>query len=336
MRTRAQAGLGLGVLACLFAALAAAPAKPESRPGVETITVRPSATDPAIKIFDTPHYVYVNDGILVKHEAKLPTARNQLLLWIPGTQPPGTGGEGAGGATGFGQLAADLGYHVIVLKYPNDESASVCMNDSDPAAYEKFRMVLIAGGASPHLTISRTDSIENRLIKLLRYLAMDRPKENWDQFLDGDAIRWSVIAVAGQSQGGGHAALLATKHEVARVICTGAPKDYSKRLDGPATWLRAKSATPAGRFFALNHQQDHQACSPEEQLENLRALKLNAFGGPVDVDKEGPPYRHSHILTTNYPGGKLTSKEAHITGISPRNEPVFGKVWAYMLTENTP
>ncbi len=307
-----------------------------SRPNVETITIRPSETDPAIKSFDTPHYVYVNDDIIVAHQPKLAADRHELLLWIPGTQAGDGSGEGPGGAANFCQLAADLGYHVIILKYPNDESASVCRQDSDPVAFEEFRLALIAGGASKHITVSRTDSIENRLLKLLLHLQRTRPQEQWEQFLDRDTIKWSAIAVAGQSQGGGHAALLGIKHRVARVICTGAPKDYSIALDGPAAWLRADSATPKARFFAFNHQQDHQACSPEQQLANLRALNLDAFGAPVDVDKESLPYRHTHILTTNYPGTKLGSKEAHTAVINPRNEAVFGRVWAYMLTEKVP
>lgn len=304
------------------------------RADVETIKVRPSETDPAIKTFDTSHYVYVNREILVEHAPKRVAARNQLLLWIPGTQQGES--EGPGGAAGFCQLAADLGYHVIILKYPNDESASVCRDDRDPEAFEKFRMALIAGGNSPHLSLPRTESIEHRLLKLLTHLKEKRPKENWGQFLDGEAIKWSALAVAGQSQGGGHAALIGLKHRVARVICFGAPKDYSQALGAPAAWLRAESATPKNRFFAFNHDQDRQACSPVQQKENLHALGLNAFGPSVDVDHAAPPYEHSRILTTNYPGTKVASKEAHTTGINPRNEALFGKVWAYMLTEKVP
>ena len=293
------------------------------------ILVVPSQTDPAIKTFDFPHCIYLN---------RAPAAdRHQLLLWIPGTQPPGTENKGPGAAGRFCEMAAGFGYRAIVLRYPNDESAAVVRQDSDPAAFEKFRMAIIAGGSSRHITVSRADSIENRLLKLLLYLQQNRPAEEWGQFLTSEGgIRWEAFVLAGQSQGGGHAALLAMQHPVARVVCFGSPKDYSLASGRPAAWLSAKSATPATRFFALNHQQDSQGCTPAQQLENLRALKLDALGGPVNVDKETPPYRHSHILTTNYPGGKLTSKEAHTTGISPRNEAVFGKVWAYMLTEPGP
>ena len=74
--------------------------------------------------------------------------------------------------------------------------------------------------------------------------------------------------MAGQSQGGGHAALLGIKHPVARVICFGAPKDFSLALTAPAAWLRLDSATPKSAFFAFNHDQDRQGCSPAQQAEN--------------------------------------------------------------------
>jgi len=322
-------GFLLAVVTFTVSLAAANKAKLAATPA-DFVPILPSQTDPAIKSFDTPHCIY-------PLPADAANDRSQLLLWIPGTQPPGTESKGPGAAGRFCEMARDLGYRAIVLKYPNDESATVCQRDSDPGAFEKFRMALIVGGKSPHLNVSRADSIENRLIKLLLYLRQNRPAEGWGQFLtEAGEIRWQSIAVAGQSQGGGHAALLAIKHPVARVICFGAPKDYSLALAASAAWLRAEPATPRGRFFALNHQQDHQGCSPAEQLENLRALGLDALGAPVNVDKEPPPYRNSHILTTNYPGTRLDSKEAHTTGISPRNETVFGKTWAYMLTAKTP
>lgn len=308
---------------------------------IETIRIRPSATDPAIKTFDTPHFIYVSPALVINSPAQSDQsgqsaiARRELLLWIPGTVA-GTENQGPGAAANFCQLAASLGYHVIILKYPNDVSATVCRNDPDPAAFERFRLALIEGGPSPHLTLPRTESIEHRLLKLLGYLQRTRPHENWGQFLDGESINWSAIAVAGQSQGGGHAALIGIKHRVARVICFGAPKDYSLALAAPAAWLHAESATPKDRFFAFNHDQDRQGCSPAQQRENLRALGLEKFGPAVDVDQAAPPYGHTRILTTNFPGKKITSQEAHTTGINPRNEALFGKVWRYMLTEKTP
>ena len=312
---------------------------PTASSGLVELKVVPSRTDPAIKTFDQAHWVYINRDIAVDHRSGLPAARRQLLLFIPGTAPapePNTKkAAGRPGATEFCRLAANLGYHVIYLCYPNAIPASICARDEDPAEFERFRMAIIAGGASRHITIPRSESIEHRLIKLLQRLQQLRPREAWTQFLNRDGtIKWESIVVAGQSQGGGHAALIATKHLVARVVATGAPKDFSRRHNQPAAWLSAKSVTPKSRFFCLNHVQDRQAANYEQQLANLRALQLDALGEPVNVDTIPAPYHHSRILFTDFPGGKkLSSKEAHGSVISPRNAQHFAPVWNYMLTE---
>ncbi len=304
------------------------------------IPILPSKTDPEISTFDFPHYIFFNPDIVIAGKTNLPAERHQCLLFIPGTQPTGT--KGGKGPSKFFEEAANLGYHVIKLTYPNDVAAAeACNKIRNPRSFEQFRMALIIGGSFNNpfkdITITRADSIENRLIKLLLYLKQARPQEHWEQFLNEDgSIKWESIAVAGQSQGGGHAALIAVKHRVARVICSGAPKDYNHILKKPAAWYHEVSATPKDRFFAFNHDQDGMGdCTPEEQRENLRALGLEKLGAPADVDTEKPPYHHTRILTTNYPGGKLASKEAHTTFLNPKNADVFRIVWDYVLTEPT-
>jgi hypothetical protein len=306
---------------------------------MDGIPVLPSKTDAQIQTFDFPHYIFLNPDIIITKRPNLLADRHQLLLFIPGTQPPGSPHKGKGPYKFF-EEAANLGYHVIFLTYPNDVSAAeACNRDPDPRAFEKFRMALITGGsfknAFKDITIAPADSIENRLTKLLVYLKTTRPQEDWGQFLNGDgSIKWGVIAIAGQSQGGGHAALIAIKHRVARVICSGAPKDFNHVHNRPAAWYHEESATPKNRFFAFNHDQDRTGnCTPEEQMENLRALGLQRFGTPADVDVEKPPYHHTRILKTNYPGGKLESVEAHTTFLNPKNAEVFKIVWDYVLTD---
>lgn len=324
---------GLVFLLALSLICIAKDGETESRSSLQVLKVRASQTDPTIKEADLPHYVYVDRDVVGGRKGAA-ADRHLLLLWIPGTQPPGASGEGPGGAGHFCELAARLGYHAIVLKYPNEQSASICRNARDPREFERFRLALIAGGKSKHLSVARADSTESRLIHLLQYLAKHDAASGWSQFLGEDgSIKWGSIAVAGQSQGGGHAALIALHHRVARVVCTGSPKDYSVAHDGPAPWLSMESATPKERFFTFNHRQDHQGCSPEQQLENLRALGLDKLGPVVDVDREKPPYRHSRILTTNYPGTKLDSRTAHTSVVNPRNEDTFLRVWTYLLTE---
>jgi len=299
------------------------------RAGLEGIPFKPSDTDRAIHDFDSPHYIYVDRSVIISHKTSASNDRHELFLYLTGT-----GGSGRT-AIRFCRYAARDGYRVINLMYPDEIPASVCRNDSDPKAFEDFRMAVIEGGKTNRITVSRADSIENRLIKLLLLLKRTRPREDWGQFLSASGeLNWEKIATGGQSQGGGHAALLGIKHRMARIIGTGAPKDYSIALGKPAAWYSDESATPKNRFFFLNHVQDFQGCTPGQCLENIRALGLEQFGPPINVDNVSFPYHHSRILTTDYPGGKkLDSKTAHTAGISGANEAVFSRVWQYMLTE---
>lgn len=310
---------------------------------VTTVSILPSATDPAIKNFNNPHWIYVNRDIVVEHKPDLAQDRHELYLFIPGTHEKGKP-RGGKGPFAFCDFAADLGYHVVVLAYPDEVPASVCRNDSNPKVFEGFRMAIVQGGRSKHISVERSDSIENRLEKLLQHLEKLRPKENWGQFLnENGTIKWESIAVGGQSQGGGHAALIAIKHRVTRVICTGAPKDYDQKRNVPAAFYREKSATPKGRFFAFNHRQDYTGdTSPEQLLKNLKALGLDAFGPPVDVDTETFPYRHARILMTAYPAVSVTGSQsegsltAHFSMLNPKNAERWKQVWTYLLTEQTP
>jgi hypothetical protein len=323
---------------------ASVPASGSAAAGVTMSTVLPSVTEPAVSGFDTPHRIYLRRDLAAGKSAAVPDRRHELLLWVPGTAPlpsaladKAAAASGREGSEAFCRLAAQLGYHVISLRYPNSISATAARLDEDPTEFERFRLAIIKGGSSKHITIAPADSIENRLIKLLQHLATVRPAEGWSEFLtDHATIRWERIAVAGQSQGGGHAALIGIRQRVARVICTGAPKDFNQKLGAPAAWMNGESATPKSRFFTFNHRQDRQGVPWPQQLQILHALKLDAFGPPVDVDAAAPPYRHSRILFTNYPGGNLSSKEAHTAVISWRNAGVFEPVWRYLLTEPNP
>ena len=323
-----------------------------ARAEVTSFSIIPSATDPAIKTFNTPHRVFVNRDIVVEHKDGLAQDQHELLLWLGGTQTDGANaiGNTNGGPVRFLNLAADLGYHVVGLKYPADVAAADCREDSDASAFERFRLAIIQGGRAKYIgignraksiSIERSESIENRLVKLLVFLKANRAKdENWGQFLKNDGtIRWEAIAVGGLSQGGGHAALIGVKHRVARVLCFGAPKDYNKKLDEPAAWYREMSVPPKARFFAFNHRQDAEGCTPEHQLRNLKALRLDTFSPPADVDTEAPPFHHARILYTGYPAVSATSEgdlTAHTSVTANKSADLRKQVWTYMLTEQTP
>lgn len=300
----------------------------QTKAAMEGIAILPSRTDPEIKTFDFPHHVFVDRDIMVRQVKNKPAPRNELLLWMTGT------GGRSRGAGEFCQLAISQGYHVINLTYPTDIPATICKRDEDPRSFEEFRLAIIQGGRHKHITVSRTDSIENRVTKLLQFLAKSRAREGWGQFIAEEGrVKWEKLVPAGQSQGGGHAFLMAMKHKVARVIATGAPKDWDPKRNASAAWLLGESATPKDRFFTFNHQQDYQGCTPEQQWQTLKDFGLAKFAPVVSVDEKKPPYDHSRCLTTNHPGGKLESSPAHTSVIANQNAALFKPVWLYMLTE---
>lgn len=289
---------------------------------VQHHAVQPAATDAAISESYTPHRVYFDPAA---------PRRNELLVFLPGT-----GGRNDGSPRAFSTTAAELGYHVIDLAYPNSISATVCWRHSDPACFENFRREIIEGrDTSPLIAVGRADSIENRLGKLLQMLNVREPERGWGQFLDpAGGVAWAKVALAGQSQGGGHAALIAQEHRVARVLLFGAPKDYNPKLRKPAPWYRP-GRTPEERFFAFVHTRDRQGCDFPQQLEIYRAMGMAAE--PMSVDGATPPYGNARVLLTSYPGHMISSQEAHVIGISNQlrdasGAPLFKPVWTYMLT----
>ncbi len=283
--------------------------------------VLPQETDPAIQQYKQRHRVFLDAAA---------TPRMQLLVYLPGT------GATTGEQEEFGRTAAGLGYHVIYLMYPNDVAAAVCQDDVDETSFEKFRREIITGrDLDPRVAVDRVDSIEHRLLRVVRWLAENHGADGWKQFLAGDSMAWPKVVLAGHSQGGGHAQLMAKDHAVARVVVLGSPKDYNQRHGRPAAWYGG-GATPAGRMFAFVHEQDTQACSYAQQLENLRASGLTTV---ADTDKLAPPYHHAHVLTTSQPGTAINSALAHLGLVFdfmlPRGSDgsvVYRPVWIYMLT----
>lgn len=292
---------------------------------VQSFQVLPSATDPKITQFDSAHFMYFDSSAKPK---------NQLLLFIPGTNGK------PGRVSKFCTVAAEQGFQVINLMYPDTTPATTVAKSTDPNAFLNFRLEIIEGkDLSTYVSVDRTNSIENRLIKLLQYLSKNRSGENWGQFLTAKgAIDWSKIVVSGLSQGAGHACVIALTHRVSRAVMFGGPKDFDRATKSPASYYTMKSATPKNLMFTFNNMQDHQGCDYEEQIQNCKALGLVALAPFVDVDKVQPPFNGSHVLFTDWPGTPVTSVKAHTSVVEDPSTPkgkdgqlLFQPVWEYML-----
>lgn len=307
----------IATLACWLTLTSAAAFAQLPKSAANPTATRPSDTDSRISTFNDPHISW------------LPTtkSRNQLLVFLPGT-----GGKPKEQFS-FAETGAALGYHVIALMYPDNIAAQKkCSGSPDPQAYTKFRMAIIEGGdIGPHRHIDRADSIETRLTQLLNYLDGQQPDRGWRQFLNANKkIAWNKVVIAGHSQGGGHAYMIAKIHKVARVITFGSPKDYSFYFNRPAQGFDADTQTPLNRYFAFNHMQDNgHGCSHAQQMEILKQMGVLQLG-IANADKPSPNYNHAHIIFTDVP---LPNPVKYHGSVLNETLPVCAPVWKYMLTE---
>src|SRR5437016_3931197 len=197
--------------------------------------------------------------------------------------------------------AARLGYHVIVLTYPNQDRGIELLCVGNPACEENVRLDIIDGGdrSFPVVDVSRANSIDNRLTKLLERLTLDHPEEGWSQFLNDGEPNWSQIVLSGFSFGGSEAAMLAKLHRVNRVTLFAAPRDADATAGGqPPPWV-ALGETPSERYYGLVHQQDPLSALT---LTSWREkLDMQQFGEAVfeDASMSAPPYGNTHMLVTN-------------------------------------
>jgi len=285
------------------------------------ISILPQHTDAAIGRWLAPHQVAVPEATT--------TRRHQLFLFF----------SGSFGNPGNQNLliseALRAGYHAIHLCYPNSWTvAALCHRSSDPDCHGKVRSSIVDGkNRTSLIDITHADSIENRLTKLLTYLQKHSPGDGWEMYLDGEEIRWENIVIAGHSQGGGHAALIAKQHSVARCIMFGAPADFSAVLRRPSPWLSSPQATPADRYYGFAHSQDKGL---NHILLAWEQLGLAQLGSPVNVDKTSNPYDQSHQLLTNArparPGKYHGCVALDIqTPKSSDGTPLFRSVWQYVL-----
>jgi CubicO group peptidase (beta-lactamase class C family) len=262
-------------LALLLGALTASATTPPSSaaaaPAIRSIAA--SATDPAIADLLGQHAVAVG----------APGARlGRLLVLYPGT------GATADRYSLFLTRAAELGYHAIGLAYDNRDAINwdICPGQPD-RCYEDARLEILLGIESGYTppSVDVDNSAFNRLTKLLSYLHGRYPDEGWDAYLAGDGPRWDRIAFAGHSQGGGHAAMTAKLHEVARAILFDATE--------PKAWTAAAFATSADRLYGFAHELEPIFAPITRSWANL-----GLPGELTNVDASPPPFGGAHRLST--------------------------------------
>ncbi len=291
--------------------------------------VAPDSTDPEIREFLSPHFVAWR-----RQDAADPqgAARGELFVFFAGT---------GGRPLDYREIvrtAAELGYHAIGLSYKNPDAINTLCGglNRNLDCYGDARMEVIDGiDRSPLVDVSRANSIENRLRKLLLRLQADHPGDGWQQYLDGSQITWARTVLAGHSQGGGHAGILGKTRRVRRVLMFAA-MDWSGLLQRPANWITAPSATPPAAFRAFTHEADEFVRFSTLLTHIWPALGMDVYGAPQRVEDGPPPYR-SHSLYSNRAATSGNHHGAIVTDARldrlPDGRPVYRPVWEHLLAE---
>ncbi len=282
--------------------------------------IPPKLTDVNIDNWLEPHYVAFNLSLKIRPE---------LFLFLGGSF--GKPGQ----QKLFLQEIINLGYIVIHLNYPNDWTiANLCQNSNQFNCHEKKRKAIIYGqtNARNNIIITPANSIENRLAKLLLFLTNYLPELSWSNYLKHNQIKWESIIIAGHSQGGGHAAIIAQDYLVSRVIMLSSPADYNQHYNQMASWLSTPTVTPSERFYGFVHLQDP---AYPRIIKAWNLLGLSNHGDLINIDHIPISEVNSHQLVTS----KLTATPHKFHGSifndrhTPKfsdGRPLYKEVWQYL------
>jgi len=285
---------------------------------VQSYFVKPIQTDAQYNALEDSNSISTN----------LTNKRNRLFLFIGGTNSSSSNNYSA-----LRLRAANLGFDVINLSYPNKVAAASLANDMDSLAFDKYRQEICFGTSlSSAVAVDSFNSIYTRTLKLLHYLNQTYPTQNWGQYLrSANQLNWSKIAVGGHSQGSGHACYLAKKFLVHRVLMFSGPNDYSNTYSNSAPWLRQTGITPIGYHYSYLSIKD-EVVSYGKQFTNISGLGMLVSDDSTHADVLPSPFNNSHCLyTTQKPGIAILNHNSPIKFSAKNNE-----VWDYMLTTPNP
>lgn len=301
--------VGAVALVALLAAACQQPV-PGGGGGGPTWAVNPSTTDPLI----------ASDTVST-HLAYTPTvtASGKLAVIIPGTSAT---------TLAFAELANALragGFHVIVLRYPSSLGTPGACPDAGAATYpdcfRTFRSEVVFGsnvqdpaGATydhPLASVNASNSVVNRLTKLIDHLNTVSPTSGWGQFqhrtagvcsqvdstYGGCAVDWSKVTSVGHSQGAGVGLYLANFFALDRVVMLSGSFDAYDLGGGSYTvapWITEDPlAVAPENIRTLFHTSD-------PALGRMRAVAdlLGVPGAEVNVTV-GAPFGGSNRLITS-------------------------------------
>lgn len=304
------------------------PPPPPPPPASVERDISPQSTNAAITQNNLPHFV-INPSPSV-------TPAQRLFVFLPGTGAPPAAYED------IVRFGASRGYHALGLTYINNDAIEVlCGASTDPDCAEDARREVITGASlSPLVNVDPTNSIDGRLLSLLTFLSTNFPAEGWGQYISNGAVNWSLVNVAGHSQGAGHSGFMAKIRDLNRVVMFSGPGDTGVGVNTPAAWTSLPNVTPVARQFGFTHTADNLA-PLSAVTRNWESIDLDMFGPAVSVDGASAPFSNSHQLLTSAPPNPnpigVTASPTHgapvVDAVTPRDAqgiPIYQPVWAFL------
>lgn len=286
---------------------------------VADLIIAPSTVDPAMSDEFGDFIVQFNENV---------SRKSKLFIFFPAS------GSNPAMDLLIIKNAALNGFHAIGFPYANrDVVALLCASDPDVSCQAKIREETLTGAdASPKVIVSVADSVNNRMLSILKYLAQSFPAQGWSNFFLGDQVIWDDLRLSGHSQGGGLAAFAAIKNSVDRVCTFSSPADFDNDLNIPANWVVDNGLTSPSRYYGLGSTKDNIV--PWVNLQKIwNKLGMGAFGVPVNIDGVGVGYNGSHMLNTS----QGTAGNGHgipvVDSVTPKNtngKPLFVGTWQYL------
>lgn len=219
--------------------------------------------------------------------------------------------HGAGAPTTCGSVAhedflAVRGFHVIGPCYSSNYGVGNCGNDIGGCRLEAFDGM----DRTSVIAITRSDSLEERIVRMLTHLQSLNPQGGWEFFIVDGHPRWDRIVISGISHGASTAALIARVRNVERAVMLSGP------LDTNQNWLTSPTLTPVDRQWGFTHTGDGQHAG---HLTAFNVLMLP--GTPQRIENSARPWNDSHRLFTSVDAGNSDQSHAstQVGGSSPRS-----------------
>lgn len=282
----------------------------------------PATVNPALPASDAANFTINPDPAVAP--------RGRLFVMLPGT------GAAPRNYRTVVRTGAARGYHGIGLTYVNGtavaELCSVGSTDLDCAGNAR-REIITGENVSTLVAVNPDGAVAGRLTALLDYLNRTFPADGWGQFLSGGAVNWSLVTVAGHSQGAGHAGYMAKLYSLDRSVMFSGPADVPAAGQTAARWLSLPNLTPLSRQYGFTHSDD-EVVPYALARSNWSAIGLT--GTPFLVDGAASPFGGGNLFYTAAPP-TLAGASRHsspvadvVTPTNAQGTPLYAPVWIYM------